>query len=101
VTPFTLTPQAADDLFDIWQYIAIDSPESADRIEAAIYQACALVAEGPLRGQVRKEFTTLRLRFWTLPLYPNYLIVYDPATKPLQIIRILHGKRNVAHMLTP
>ena len=31
--------------------------------------------------------------------YPKYVIVYDPADKPLKIIRIFHGARNVARKL--
>jgi plasmid stabilization system protein ParE len=31
--------------------------------------------------------------------YPNYLIVYDPAKKPLQIIRILHAARDIPTVL--
>jgi plasmid stabilization system protein ParE len=31
------------------------------------------------------------VRFWTVPRFRNYLIVYAHETKPLQIIRILHG----------
>jgi plasmid stabilization system protein ParE len=31
--------------------------------------------------------------------YPNYLIVYDPGKNPLQIIRILHGARDLPSVL--
>lgn len=33
------------------------------------------------------------LRFWTMH---NLLIVYRPETKPLQVIRVLRGARDVA-----
>lgn len=98
---YALTPQAVDDLFDVWSYIARDSIEAADRVETSIYQACAFVAEAPLRGQNRKELSKLPLRFWIVQRYPNYIIVYDPKTKPLQIIRILHGKRDLKRILAP
>jgi len=45
------TPQAADDLLDIWAYIARESVDAANRVEDAVYQACAFLAEGPLRGK--------------------------------------------------
>lgn len=48
---------------------------------------------------MRKDLTALPLRFWTLPRYRNYTIVYDPSSKPLQIIRVLHGARNIAVVL--
>jgi len=98
MTLFRFTPQAEADLFDVWSYIAPDSPEAADRVENAIYEACALLAEGPLRGQTRTDLTSRPLRFWTVQRYPTYIVVYDPATSPLQIIRILHGKRDLKRL---
>ncbi len=47
---YQLTPQAVDDLFEIWSYIARDSVEAGNRVEDAVYKACAFLAEGPLRG---------------------------------------------------
>jgi hypothetical protein len=31
--------------------------------------------------------------------YPNFFLVYDPDTTPLQVIRILHRARNIRAML--
>ena len=96
---YEFTPQAVDDLFEIWSYIARDSLQAANRVEAAVYNACTFLAEGPLRGRTREEITQLPLRFWTVQAFPNYLIVYDPLSDPLQIIRILHGSRDVLAIL--
>lgn len=97
---YQFTPQAVDDLFDIWSFIAQDNPEAADRVEREIFRACDLLADSPLAGQMRKNLTSLPLRFWIVPRYTNYLIVYDPEKKPLQIIRIIHGARNLPAVLT-
>jgi plasmid stabilization system protein ParE len=96
---YRFTPQAVDDLFEIWSYVGRDSAQAANRVEAAIHNACAFLAEGPLRGRTRKEITQLPLRFWTVQAFPNYIIVYDPQSNPLQIIRILHGSRDVLAIL--
>ena len=96
---YQFTPQAVDDLFEIWSYIARDSTRAANRVEAAVYDACAFLAEGPLRGRTREEITAHPLRFWTVQAFPNYIIVYDPQSDPLQIIRILHGSRDVLAIL--
>ncbi|HEV2202673.1 MAG TPA: type II toxin-antitoxin system RelE/ParE family toxin [Bryobacteraceae bacterium] len=96
---YVLTPLAKADIFDIWSYIAADSEDAADRIEQAIYDACALVAEGPLRGHSRSDLTTRSLRFWTLTRYPNYIVVYRPENTPLQVVAVLHGKRNARRIL--
>ena len=99
MSSYQFTPQAADDLFEIWSYIARDTVEAANRVEEAIYKACSWLAEGSLRGHAREDLTTHPLRFWTVQPYPNYIIVYDPNTNPLQIIRILHGTRNILAIL--
>ena len=99
MSAYVLTPLAKADIFDIWAYIAVDSESAADRVEQAIYDACEFLAEGPLRGHRRPDLTPRRLRFWKLHRYPNYTIVYRPDTAPLQIIAILHGKRNLGRIL--
>jgi plasmid stabilization system protein ParE len=99
MTLFRFTPQAESDLFEVWSYVASQNPEAADQVENAIYEACAFLAEGPMRGHMRQDLTMSPLRFWTVQRYPNYIIVYDPATSPLQIIRILHGRRDLKRVL--
>ena len=43
---FPVTPGSQRGPFEIWSYIAADSPQAADRVENAIYKACAFVASG-------------------------------------------------------
>ena len=92
---YEFTPQAVNDLLEIWSYIASDDLDAANRVEEAIYAACALLAETPLAGRIREDLTALPLRFWLAQPYRNYWIVYDPATKPLRIVRIVHGARSI------
>jgi plasmid stabilization system protein ParE len=47
---YALTPLAKADIFDTWSYIAEDSEDAANRVEQAIYDACAFVADAPIRG---------------------------------------------------
>jgi len=68
-------------------------------VEEAIYDTCAFLAKAPLRGHRRKDLTELPVRFWTVVRYPKYLIVYDPADKPLKVIRVVQGGRDVAREL--
>lgn len=99
MSAYALTPLAKADIFDIWSFIAEGSENAADRVEQAIYDGCIFLAEGPLRGHSRPDLTNRALRFWTLTRYPNYTIVYRPETAPLQIVAILHGKRNLGRIL--
>lgn len=97
--PFQLTPQAAEDLDAVWWYIAGDNPEAADRVETEIVETCRRLAKYPLIGTRREDITPLPVRFWTIPKLPNYVIVYRPETVPLQIIAVLHGKRDLKEAL--
>ena len=96
---FQLTTQATEDLDSIWWFIEQDNRDAADRVEAAIIATCRRLTEYPLIGHHRRDVTSLPVRFWTLPRYPKYVIVYRPETKPLQVIAILHGKQNMAENL--
>ena len=79
---YRLTPKAKSDLRSIWSYIAADNIEAANRVEGAIYDACAFLANSPLRGHPRKDLTKLPVRFWTLVHFRKYVIVYDRQTSP-------------------
>jgi plasmid stabilization system protein ParE len=99
MSSYQFTPQAVADLFDIWSFIAPDNSTAADRVEEAVFRACDFLADSPLAGRIRKELTPHPVRFWVVQQYSNYLIVYDPEKKPLQIIRILHGARDLSKVL--
>jgi plasmid stabilization system protein ParE len=96
---YRFTPQAETDLLDIWSFIARDNREAADGVEEAIFQSCSVLADMPLAGQVRSDLTRFPLRFWVVQPYSKYLIVYDPATGPIRIIRLLHGARDLPSIL--
>jgi plasmid stabilization system protein ParE len=96
---YRLTPRALDDLDDIWTYIAADSVDAAIRVESAILEACESLARHPLLGSKRREITPLPVRFWVVSRYPNFIAVYRPETKPLQIIAVLHGKRDIKRLM--
>jgi len=95
---FILTPRAKQDVNDIWDYIANDNIEAADRVLDALDNAMIRLATNPGIGHWRDELTDKRHRF--LLVY-SYLIVYRHKTKPLQIIRVLHAARDVQSMLGP
>ena len=96
---YILTPLARADIFEIWSYLAGFSDNTADSVEQAVYDACLFIAKGPMFGHSRSELTTRSLRFWTLTRYPNYTVVYRPETVPLQVVAVLHGRRDLRRVL--
>jgi plasmid stabilization system protein ParE len=97
--PFQFTPLATEDLDAIWWFIAEDSREAANRVEAEIIATCRRLAKHPLIGTKRQDITSLSARFWTVTKFPNYVIVYRPETVPLQVIAVVHGKRDLRDVL--
>ena len=94
MSSYRLTPAAVDDVFQIWAYIAGDNLPAAERLELEIANACQRVAEKPDLGHFRRDLTDKPVRFFAVQ--GTYLIVYDPDTNPLEVIRVLHGARDVA-----
>jgi toxin ParE1/3/4 len=95
---YALAPEAAFDLVEIWRYIKNNaSLEMADRVESVIREKIVYLAGKPGLGHWRRDLTDEPVKFY--PVY-SYLIVYRPATKPLQVVAILHGRRDVEQLLT-
>jgi antitoxin ParD1/3/4/toxin ParE1/3/4 len=94
---YVLSPQAARDLVQISRYIKNDSSrETADRVESVIRDRFVYLAQHPGGGHRRPDLTDAEVRF--LSVY-SYLIVYRPETKPLQVVAIVHARRDVATLL--
>jgi len=89
---YRLTQAAEDDLFQIWTFIAADNVPEADRLEVDLLNACERAANRPDIEHFRRDLTDKPVRF--LLVRSTYLIVYNPATEPLQVIRVLHGARD-------
>jgi plasmid stabilization system protein ParE len=68
----------------------------ADRVESTILQRIAFLSQTPGAGHWRRDLTNEDVKFFSVY---SYLIVYRPKTKPLQVVSILHGKRDVAAVL--
>ena len=55
-----------------------------------------LLAANPGIGHIRTDLTDADVRFWSVF---KYLVIYRPETKPLEIVRVLHGRREVKRLL--
>jgi toxin ParE1/3/4 len=94
---YVLTLDAARDLVDIRNYIELQShAEIADRVVAEIRARIELLCTSPGVGHSRKDLSGHDLRYFTVY---SYVIVYRPATTPLEIVSILHGRRDVERIL--
>lgn len=61
-----------------------------------IREGIRFVSRNPGAGHSRPDLTNAPVKFW--PVF-SYLIVYDPLVKPLWVVRVLHGRRDVEGVL--
>ena len=83
---------ARRDLDEIWEYVAVDSIDAADRVLADFHSTLATLAASPQIGHRRSDLTTRPLRFQVVR--DEYLIAYAPAEIPIWILAVFHGRRN-------
>ena len=89
---YVLSPEADQDLNDIWEYIAEDEIEAADRWDAKLREACALLARNPLAGHKRKDLTDKPFLFWPVG---RYLIIYRVLEEKIEILAVTQGSRDI------
>jgi plasmid stabilization system protein ParE len=88
-------PEAENDFIDIWDFIAADSADAADRVTDDIVKKIAGLVIFPHQGHRRTDLTSRPLRF--IRVY-DYLIAYAPDEQPLWVVAIIHGRRSPSVM---
>ena len=51
----------------------------------------------PRIGAPRPRFGSIRL--WRIPEFPNYLVVYGVTNQGIDVLRVLHARRNLEALL--
>lgn len=88
---FVVHPDALAYLDEIWQFIAADNPEAADRILEEIYQAVRGLVRTPRMGHHRPDLSSRHLRFHPVR---EFLVAYAADEEPLIVIGVIHGRRH-------
>jgi plasmid stabilization system protein ParE len=96
MSAFRLALEASHDLMEIYEYIAQDSVDAADRVREELLEAMQGLAEMPGKGHSREDLTRRPVLFWAVR---SYQIIYKSGTRPLEIVAVLHGKRNLRRIL--
>ena len=95
MTPVAISAAARIDLDDIWFHIATDSPTNADRfLDRLVEVATCTLAVAPLSGREREE---LGEGLRSLPV-ENYLIFYRVQDGAVEVLRVIHGARDLGAM---
>ncbi len=93
---YRITPQARDDIRQIVEFVAQRNAQAARTVFDALATGIRAVGRRPGIGHVRDDIVDESLRF--LPVY-SYLNVYRGDIRPVQIVRILHGARDLRNAL--
>jgi len=93
-----LAPRARAELVEAARFLAKDSESAARGFRLAVVEAAHLIGARPLAGRARLDLAPARYRFWSLKRYP-YLMVYEAASQPPRIARIVHMARDLAPLL--
>lgn len=91
-----LTAIAERDLIAIWHYIARDNPQAADILLDDLGAASHNLAQFPALGPSREDLG-VGVRY--LPCR-TYLILYRQIDNGIEVIRYLHGDRDLYSALT-
>jgi toxin ParE1/3/4 len=84
-------PLAAADILDIWDHIAEDSIEQADRWVDKLDEKFELIATQPLMGRAREELAA-GLRGFP---FGRYVIFYTSLEDGIDVVRVLHSARDI------
>src|SRR5579863_9840203 len=88
-------PRALVDLAEIWSYIAEDSADHADTFTDLIDSKLQALARRPGIGRSRPGLATDLRSF----VVGDYVIFYVPLSKGVDVVRVLHGARDLEAVL--
>ncbi len=96
MSAYVLSTDAALDLEDIWEYIATDSVDAADRLVGDPFDALEALARTPGMGHKRQDLTAYSVLFWPVG---SYLVIYRAERVPGEVVAVTHGSRDIPAFL--
>lgn len=88
-------PRAIRDVDDIWLHIASDDPAAATRMVERLAAGVARLADFPESGRARPEIGADARSI----VVGRYLVLYRIAGEFVEIVRVIHGAREITGML--
>lgn len=96
MTSYILTQTAEEELGEHLRFIAEQAGQNrALGVLEKFEQAFELLSETPGIGFHRPHLTGPDLRWW--PVF-RFLVIYDPESKPLTVLRVLHGSQDLERL---
>jgi toxin ParE1/3/4 len=89
------SPDAEDDLFEISDRISRDNPTAADHWLNRLSDLCEKLADFPGMGEIRDGYGVAGCRSFT---YGNYVVFFRAIATGIEVIRVLHGHRDLRNL---
>lgn len=92
-----LTPQAREDITQIAAYIGQNNTQASMVFRHTLENIYDVLLALPQMGRVRNfgKPELEGLRMLPIPKFENHLIFYHATSKGLEIVRVLHGARDL------
>ncbi len=91
------SPLAAEDLIAVWRWIAAEDAAAADRMLDLIEAKLRLLADNPGLGPARPDIAP------DLRLFPirRYVVLYRSLPDGIELVRVVHGMRDLSDLARP
>ena len=96
MTGYVLSADADLELDEIWEYIAADSIDAADRWIRKLFDAFEALGRIPGMGHKREDLTAYPVLFWPVG---SYLVIYRAEHLPIEIVAVTQGSRDIPAFL--
>ncbi len=93
---YVLSTDAELDLDEIWEYIAADNLDAADRWIGKLFDAFETLGKTPGVGHRREDLTPYPVLFCPVGAY---LVIYRAERRPIEIVAVTQGSRDIPAFL--
>ncbi len=95
---YRITETAENDLREILEHVAQhDGLDRALRVHSKLLEAFETLSAAPRAGRVREDVTGPTVRWWTVI---HLVIIYTAEPSPIEILRVLHGMRDLDELFS-
>jgi plasmid stabilization system protein ParE len=93
---YILSEDAGLDLDEIWEYIAQDNIDAADRWIGKLFDGFEAIGRTPGIGHKREDLTDYPVLFFPVGAY---LIIYRAVVPTVEIVAVTQGARDIPSFL--
>ena len=93
---YVLGTEVEFDLNEIWEHIALDSVNVADKWIGKLFDAFELIGRNPQIGHKREDLTGFGVLFSPVG---SFLVIYRRGKEAVEIVAVVRGARDIPSFL--